>query len=449
MNIEQLRHIYFLGIGGIGMSALARYFKSLGVHVSGYDKTPTPLTSKLQEEGIQIHFEDQPDFIPSETELVIYTPAIPTDLNEYKYIVENEYPLMKRSQALGKITKGKFTIAVAGTHGKTTISSMIAHIFRVAGEKSTALIGGILNQYNTNFLGFDESDVFIVEADEFDRSFLTLDPDIALISSMDADHLDIYGSENHLLESFEMFVKKIRDGGHLILKSGLNLKTESVFKQQYSLNEKANFYCSDLKVNNGKYIVSITYFNEVLENVLISYPGKHNLENALGAFAVAKVYGISDDKIIQALKSYPGVKRRFEEIYKSEKITYIDDYAHHPEELKACINSVKELYPDKKISGIFQPHLYSRTRDFADEFARSLELLDEVIVMDIYPARELPIEGINAKFLLDKINHFRKFHMSDDEVLDYVKSFKSGVLLSLGAGDIDKLVQPIKEILKA
>ncbi len=447
MEIGQLKNIYFLGIGGIGMSALVRYFHKLGAKVSGYDKTPTALTAKLQQQGIDIHFEDAPDLIPSGLDLVVYTPAIPKDMKELAFVREKGFLLFKRSQILGELTKNCFTIAVAGTHGKTTISSMLAHILARAGVKVSGLIGGIVNEYESNFIGEVEGDVFVVEADEFDRSFLTLAPDIALVSSMDADHLDIYGSENHLQQSFELFAKNLKPGGRLVYKNGLKIHTDGRKEFSYSAVKKSDAFCQQFEIKDGAYSFDLKLLDEVIENVRFKTPGRHNVENAVGAATLAKLYGLSQDKIKSGLESYPGVKRRFETIVRNEEVVYIDDYAHHPEELKACISSVKELYAGKKITGIFQPHLFSRTRDFVDGFARSLELLDEVIVMDIYPARELPIEGINAQFLLDKINHPKKFYKTKEQILSFVTEQNPEILLTLGAGNIDQLVQPLKEIL--
>jgi len=447
MEIGQVKHIYFLGIGGIGMSALARYFNQVGIKVSGYDKTPTALTKQLIKEGIDIHFVDDPTLISTDVEMAVYTPAIPKETKLLQFIAKKKMPLYKRSQILGEITKGKFTIAIAGTHGKTTISSMLAHVLNHAGLRVTALIGGIVNEYNTNFIGQVEGDVFVVEADEYDRSFLTLHPNIALISSVDADHLDVYGSKNHMLESFELFAKNIKSGGELVLKQGLNVKHEGIKTYTYSLIDNADFNCSHFEVGDASYVIDLKLAHAIIENIDFKTPGRHNIENALAAASIAFLFGLSSVQIKNGLKTYPGVKRRFEIVLKKKDLIYIDDYAHHPEELKACISSVKELYPEKKITGIFQPHLFSRTRDFADDFARSLELLDEVIIMDIYPAREIPIEGINAQFLLDKINLSNKYYVKNEDIPSFIKEKKPAILLSLGAGNIDKLVEPLKNIL--
>lgn len=446
MGIGHIKNMYFLGIGGIGMSALARYFNQLGVKVSGYDKTQTILTNQLQTEGIDIHFEDDPSLIPVDIEMVVYTPAIPKEIKVMKFVEESNIPLYKRSQILGEITKDKFTIAIAGTHGKTTISSILAHILNHAGIKVTALIGGILNNYNSNFIGQVEGDVFVVEADEYDRSFLTLHPNMALIASMDADHLDVYGSKNQLLESFEMFAKNTKKDGVLVLKKGLKLNFDEVKIQSYSLLDEADFNCSRFELGEGAYSIDLKLEENNIYGIDFNTPGRHNVENAVAASALASIYGLSTKQIKDGLENYPGVKRRFEIILKKKDLIYIDDYAHHPEELKACILSVKELYPEKKITGIFQPHLFSRTRDFADEFAQSLALLDELIIMDIYPARETPIVGIDAQFLLDKINLTNKFYLKRDEIPSFILKQKPEVLLTLGAGNIDQLVEPLKQI---
>ena len=446
MNLEKLHKIYFLGIGGIGMSALARYFMACGIQVFGYDKTQTPLTEQLINEGAEIHFEDDINNIAEDIDLVIYTPAIPQALSEYQFLLKQEIRMLKRSEVLGELTKDKFTIAVAGTHGKTTISSMIAHCFKSANISFAALIGGITTNYNSNFIGNPNADVFIVEADEFDRSFLTLKPDIAVISSIDADHLDVFGDKNAVQESFQLFADRIKTKGNLILKSGLTIKSDAITQWTYDLDSKADFYAKNIKVENESYILNVCAKDQVV-SVKMNYPGKHNLENSIAAYAACQLYGINSEIIENALETYSGVKRRFETIIKTNNLIYIDDYAHHPKELSACINAVKEIYPECRISGIFQPHLFSRTRDFVDEFARSLEMLDEIIIMDIYPARECPIEGINANFLMSRIQHHQKKYLAKSEILSWVKKQKFEVLLTLGAGDIDQFVEPIKKAL--
>lgn len=443
MNLSELKHIYFIGIGGIGMSALARYFRSNDVRVTGYDKTKTELTSELQKEGIEIFFDDNPIHITSDVDLVVYTPAIPSSHQELSYVRKNNIQLMKRSELLGEITEGLFTIAIAGTHGKTTITSIVAHIFKQAGESISAFVGGIANNYQTNFIGEFDAKICIVEADEYDRSFLTLAPDILLISSIDADHLDVYGTKDHLVDSFNLLIKKGKKNNKLILKDRLILETDNKECYSYSLTD-GNFSSHNVEIIDGSYHFDIKTNDGIIENIRFTFPGHHNVENAVAATAIAKIFGLPDEVIKNALQTYIGVKRRFEIIVKQDDCIFIDDYAHHPEELKVCIQSVKELYPDKKITGIFQPHLFTRTRDFAEEFARSLELLDSLILLDIYPARENPIEGINSSFLLEKINLKEKYHLSRSEVLSYVEDIKPNLLLTLGAGDIDQLVEPIK-----
>lgn len=443
MNLSELKHIYFIGIGGIGMSALARYFRSNDIRVTGYDKTKTELTSELQKEGIEIFFDDNSIHITSDVDLVVYTPAIPSSHQELSYVRKNNIQLMKRSELLGKITEGLFTIAIAGTHGKTTITSIVAHIFKQAGESISAFVGGIANNYQTNFIGEFGAKICIVEADEYDRSFLTLAADILLISSIDADHLDVYGTKDHLVDSFNLLIKKGKKNNRLILKDKLILETDNKERYSYSLTD-GNFSSHNVEIIDGSYHFDIKTNDCIIENIRFTFPGHHNVENAVAATAIAKIFGLSDEVIKNALQTYIGVKRRFEIIVKQDDCIFIDDYAHHPEELKVCIQSVKELYPDKKITGIFQPHLFTRTRDFAEEFARSLELLDSLILLDIYPARENPIEGINSSFLLEKINLKEKYHLSRSEVLSYVEDIKPNLLLTLGAGDIDQLVEPIK-----
>ncbi len=445
MNLNELKHIYFIGIGGIGMSALARYFHQSGVEVSGYDKTETKLTRQLLEEGIQISFEDNIDLLPANVDLVVFTPAIPKEHLQFNYLKNKNVPVLKRSEMLGEISKDKFTIAIAGTHGKTTITSIVAHIFVTAGVKCAAFVGGVLKNYGSNFIGNSGSEVMIVEADEYDRSFLNLRPDIALVSSMDADHLDIYHSKDQLVDSFKKFASQVKKGGSLVknVKIDINLVGQACYT--YSLDKAADFYAEDVKIVNAAYQFNVRTIDAAINNLSFSIPGNHNLENVMAAVSVAKLFGVENEFIETALKTYVGVERRFETIYKDDDVVYVDDYAHHPEELKACINAAKLFYPDRKITGIFQPHLFSRTRDFADDFARSLELLDELILLEIYPAREKPIAGIDSDFLLDKVNLKNKYLFSNEELLDFVKHRNTEVLLTLGAGNIDKLVQPIKE----
>lgn len=445
VDLSKIKHIYFLGIGGIGMSALARYFMSYGIKVTGYDKTPTTLTHELLNEGIKIHFDENISLLAEDIDLVIYTPAIPSHHEELLYFKKKAIPLKKRSEILGLITEKEQTIAIAGTHGKTTITSLIAHILSVANIPITAFIGGISKNFNTNLLLNKNSKYTIVEADEFDRSFLTLHPDIAIISAMDADHLDIYKNKKFLEESFVLFSNQLKENGKLIYKNGLDLE-KPLNKESFSyhLNTKSDFYLSKVSINKGKYTFNISgKFN--INDIELGLPGLHNIENSLAAIAVAKLVGIEDQIIKAALSTYQGVKRRFDYIINTDKFVYIDDYAHHPEEIKACINSVKDLFPGKKVTGIFQPHLFSRTRDFADEFATSLGLLDNVILLDIYPARELPIEGINSMMLLNKIKILNKQLVNKTEIIDKLDCIKPEILLTMGAGDIDQLVEPLKQ----
>jgi len=449
LKIDQIHNVYFLGIGGIGMSALARFFLAQGCSVYGYDKTRTTLTDQLEEEGMTIHFEEDIVNIPdvfkttNNSTLVIYTPAIPSTHKELVFFQENSIKLFKRSEVLGLITQKYFTIAVAGTHGKTTTSSMVAHVLTQCGIDCIAFLGGISLNFNSNLVLKENAKVVVVEADEYDRSFLTLSPNLALITSIDADHLDIYGNHSEMRKTYQDFVNKIDEQGILITKPPI--KKELTFKniRTYSISEKANYCTNAIEVKEGAYQVSIN--NK--PKVKLGLPGKHNVENAVGAFAIAKEMKIEEDSILQALNTYKGVKRRFEYHINQKDLVYIDDYAHHPEELKYSIQSIKALYPNKKITGVFQPHLYSRTRDFIDGFAESLSVLDELILMDIYPARELPIPGITSQLLLDKVTCTKKTLVTKKELVDFVISSSPEVLLTLGAGDIDAFVEPLKKAL--
>ena len=451
MNIEQIHSAYFVGVGGIGMSAIARYFNMRNIHVSGYDKTRTSLTDQLENEGIQIHFEDNINLIDQKVitpdnkknTLIIYTPAIPENHAELNYFKSNGYKLMKRSEVLGLITESTYTIAVAGTHGKTTTSCMITHFLTESGYACNAFLGGIASNYNSNVVFSSDSKTTIVEADEYDRSFLTLSPNISVVTSMDADHLDIYGEHDELAKGFQLFVDKLNSDGVLINRYGLNL-TSSATTFTYGVGDSGDCRADNIRVENGEYVFDIVIKEDRLVDLKIGLPGLHNIENALAAVLVVKELGLSNEEIRHALISFQGVKRRFEYQIKKSNLVFIDDYAHHPEELKACINSVKQLYPNRKITGVFQPHLYSRTRDFADEFARSLELLNDVILLDIYPAREKPIKGVDSEMLLSKIQVTQKMLCSKEELVENLKKRELEVLLTLGAGDIDKLVEPIK-----
>jgi UDP-N-acetylmuramate--alanine ligase len=442
------------------MSALARYFKAMGKSVSGYDKTPTKLTDELIAEGINIHFDDDINLIKSEIKnqrsetLIVYTPAIPSDHSELNYFKENNYTIKKRSEVLGMITASNYTIAVAGTHGKTTTSSLIAHILKVADLDPSAFLGGITQNYNTNLLLSENlkiqnpkskiRNLIVVEADEYDRSFLTLHPEVAVITSVDADHLDIYGDKKYMEESYSLFANQVKS--KLILKKSIvdNIHSDKEIITYSANDTTANFYAQNIEIKNAEYHFEVRTPKGIFNNMILGLAGLHNVENSIASIAVACLMGISEDTIREALKTFRGVKRRFDYQIKTDKLVFIDDYAHHPEELKATINSAKEMYPSKKITGIFQPHLFSRTRDFADDFAKSLDLLDECILMEIYPARELPIAGVNSKMLLDKMKLSNKSICQKNDLLEKVSRLKLDVLLTLGAGDIDTIVEPLK-----
>ncbi|UQD55051.1 UDP-N-acetylmuramate--L-alanine ligase [Flavobacterium sp. K5-23] len=445
MNLNQIHNVYFIGIGGIGMSALARYFKTIGKQVSGYDKTPTALTSELIESGISIHFEDSIDLIPKEyyieNTLVIITPAVPKTHSEWNYFIEREYHVKKRAEVLGIITKDTFCFAVAGTHGKTTTSSILGHILYESGADVTAFIGGIVENYNSNLIGTGKT-VTVVEADEFDRSFLHLHPDIACITSMDADHLDIYGTSDAIEESFIEFAAKVEDTNKLFITKDLPLKGITV-----AVNEEAVYNAFNVRIEDASYVFDVQTPTEVIKDLHFGLPGKHNLMNALMAVAMAKTYGTPTENIAAALASFKGIKRRFSYQIKTDNLVYIDDYAHHPTEINAVNQAVRELYPNQKVLAVFQPHLFSRTKDFADDFATSLAAFDEVILMDIYPARELPMEGITSEWLLGKINNDNKKLVPKTEIVSSILESNASVIVTIGAGDIGELVNPIKHAL--
>jgi UDP-N-acetylmuramate--alanine ligase len=457
MDKKVYRTVYFLGIGGIGMSALARYFYRSGAAVSGYDKTPTPLTCQLIDEGISVHYEDNPELVPGNPELIVYTPALPKDHKELQFVLQKGYLLKKRSEVLGMITRGTKTIAVAGTHGKTTITTMIAHILKTGGLNIVGFLGGISKNYHSNLVisGSPEEnpasspDYFVVEADEFDRSFLRLFPDTAVITSTDADHLDIYGSLKELKSSFEEFTSHIQDHGRLILKKGLGIVpagSDNYTISTYSVREEAGFSVKNVRLEQGWSVFDLVTPTALIQNIKLGLPGKFNLENAIAASAVALMLGIPVDILKRSLETFEGVQRRFDFQIIRDDFVYIDDYAHHPEELNACIRAVREIYPKKKVTGVFQPHLFTRTRDFADAFAKSLELLDELYLLEIYPARELPIEGVTSAMLLHKVKMKDKMICTKTGLLAMLKSRPPEVLLTLGAGDIDQLVQPIRDL---
>ncbi len=452
-QVNDIKYFYFLGIGGIGMSALARYFNKLGKKVAGYDKTETSLTKELQAEGIEIHFEENTNAIPAEilndksNALVVVTPAVPKNHKEWNYFIDNGYNIVKRSQLLGLLTKESTTIAVAGTHGKTTTSTIVAHIIKQSGIACAAFLGGIAKNYNSNLLLSDENGLVVVEADEYDRSFLTLFPTMAIITSMDADHLDIYGSKEYMEESYRLFAQQVNEKGIIVAKKGLDLGANiSATIKTYSVSEEADYMAKNIRVEDGRFVFDFVSADLKIENIVFGMPGRHNVENAVAAIAIALNSGVYAVAVKNALANFEGVKRRFEFHVRTSNKVYMDDYAHHPEELRACIDGVKELYKGKKITGVFQPHLYSRTRDFADGFAQSLDMLDECILLDIYPARELPMEGVSSQMILDRMKLNNKQLLSKEALLKYVNENKPEVLVTLGAGDIDQLVEPIRKI---
>lgn len=440
MNVLGRKYYYFIGAGGIGMSALARYFKSLEKIVIGYDKTPTDLTRELEREGIDLHFEDHLDkiapYLTPDNTLVVYTPAVPKELREYQYFLQNGFDIMKRSEVLGEITDATYGIAVAGTHGKTTTSSILGHILHHSEMESSAFLGGVLEEYNSNFLN-NGYKITVSEADEFDRSFLKLSPKIGIITSMDADHLDIYGSKEEFEEAFIVFGRKISE--RIFVKKGLPIPDGIT----YGVESEADFDAVNIRIENGIYHFDLKTPEDLIENFILKLPGKHNVENAVAAIAVALHLKIPAHKIKYALENFKGIKRRFNRWDFKDKI-YIDDYAHHPTELNALTSSVREIFPDKKILGVFQPHLFSRTRDFMDGFAESLSRFDELILLDIYPARELPIEGVTSKTLLDRINLEDKEVSSLENAMSRIQMKDFDVLVTVGAGNIDRLVKPLK-----
>ncbi|MEI9956992.1 MAG: UDP-N-acetylmuramate--L-alanine ligase [Ferruginibacter sp.] len=441
--------IYFIGIGGIGMSALARYFNAKGVAVSGYDKTETVLTKQLVSEGIKVHYEDNIEFIDKNAQLVVYTPAVPKNHQELNYYQQNNYTVVKRSDVLGAITNSSFNICVAGTHGKTTTSTMVAHLLQDSGYGCNAFLGGIAVNYNSNFWS-SKKNVCVVEADEYDRSFLKLSPDVAIITAMDPDHLDIYGTAENVEQAFIDFSAKVKEGGLLLSKFGLKRGDELKAGKHltYHLdNENADVYATNIKTNNGSYQFDVIKKYWQLNEVVLNMGGMHNIENMIAAIAVAHELKIDNEKIKAAVSSFKGVKRRFEYIVKNENQIFIDDYAHHPDELNALLTGAKKMFPDKKCTIIFQPHLFSRTKDFADGFAESLSLADEIILLPIYPARELPVEGVTSELILSKMKNVNKKILAKGEIADWIKHNKTELLITAGAGDIDTLVQPIKDIL--
>lgn len=445
------KNIYFIGIGGIGMSAIARYFKFKGLNVTGYDKTESELTDALQKEGIDVHYEDNTDFIPKDVEntLVVYTPAIPHDMGELVYVQEHGYKVLKRSKVLGEITDGERCLAVSGTHGKTTTSTLTAHILKESGEDCSAFLGGISKNYDTNLL-MSHTDTVVVEADEFDRSFLQLHPEIAVITAMDADHLDIYGDLNHVHEAFKAFASQVH--GTVIAKLGLDITpadTSAKILTYHYNDSSADFYARNPEPDSlGYFSFDLVYPGGVIENVKCGTPGWVNVENGIAAAAICLTYGINPEKIRKALGSFQGVKRRLDIHLNTEKLSYIDDYAHHPKELSTAISSMRDIFPGRKLTAVFQPHLFTRTRDFADGFAEALSKVDKLILLDIYPAREEPIPGVTSEIIFDKVTAPEKVLLKKEELMDYLAKEPLDVLVTFGAGNIDRFIGPITELLR-
>jgi len=447
MNLADLNKIHFIGIGGIGMSGLAKYFLYKGLEVSGYDKVETELTRDLVRDGADIHYKDNLDLIPdiNEIDLVVYTPAIPEESCQLTFFKNGNYVVRKRAEVLGDITKSYNTIAVAGTHGKTTTSSIVAHILQSSNNGGVAFLGGIATNYDSNIL-LEENDIAVVEADEYDRSFLQLQPDTVVLTSMDADHLDIYGASESVKKSFFDFVALLKDPNLLIVEENIaeNFKT----KLSYGFSNSSDLHVKNLKIKQHAYLFDFVYKGEIFRDFTFKFPGRHNLLNAAGATLACLINGVAFEDIKEGLSTFLGVKRRFEVHVDTAKTTFIDDYAHHPKEINALINAIKEFYPARKIVGIFQPHLFSRTRDFMDEFANVLSKMDKVILLPIYPARELPIEGVNSEFLLDKIKHDNKVLINEQEkIFECVSDDSPKVVVTIGAGDIDLLVPKVKKYL--
>ena len=457
MKLDNIHIIYFIGIGGIGMSALARYFKMLDCDVYGYDRVQSRITAELETEGMHIHYQDDINMIPENVDLVVYTPAVPSSHSELTWFRANGYEVKKRAEVLGIISRSKKTIAVAGTHGKTTTTSIITHVLRTGGIDCTAFLGGIANNIQSNFV-FGQSEWVVIEADEFDRSFLQLSPYYSVITSTDPDHLDIYGEHDEMLEGYTEFARKTNPKGKVFLNEGIQLnfnKTDinsdinhRFQTDAYGINKGKN-HAHNIRVEDGYFVFDFKCTlssHSDINDIKFTLPGRHNIENAVAAITIALELNINPEKIKEALATFKGIWRRFEFIIREEDFVYIDDYAHHPSELKAAINAARELYPTKEITGIFQPHLYSRTRDFSKGFAEALDGLDKVLLMDIYPARELPIEGVTSDIILDQMQILDKKRVSKENLLQELKLFEPEVLLTLGAGDIDRFILPIQEL---
>jgi UDP-N-acetylmuramate--alanine ligase len=443
MKLEHVKYIYFLGIGGIGMSALAKYFHRLGKQVSGYDKTPSTITAGLEELGIAICFSEDlaaVDHLNAEETLVVLTPAVPKNHAQWHYFLQHSFTILKRAEVLGLITQDTFCFAVAGTHGKTTTSAILGHILYTANTDVTAFVGGIVEQYESNLIGTGKT-VTVVEADEFDRSFLKLSPNLLCVTSIDADHLDIYGTAENIAEGFNQFAEKVPSDKRFVAK-GIPISGHTI-----SSTEDADVSAKNIRIENGNYVFDVSYFDEEIIGLEFGLPGRHNLSNALTAMAMAKAYGIDNADIKQALKSFRGIERRFSQVYKSDDRVYIDDYAHHPTEIAAVHQALRELYPNDRILALFQPHLFSRTQDFGADFAKELSAFDEVALLEIYPARELPIPGINSAWLLSQMQHDHATLIEKSEVLNTIKKSKSRIVLTIGAGDIGVLVNDIKMML--
>lgn len=455
MDINKVKSVYFVGAGGIGMSALVRYFLAKGKRVGGYDKTSSSLTEALRKEGAEIHYEDNVDCIgaayrsPSDT-LVVYTPAVPETHTELTYFRTQGFEVVKRARVLGDITRHDRALCVSGSHGKTTTSSMIAHLLKQSKVDCNAFLGGILKNYGSNLMLSDRSDLTVIEADEFDRSFHQLSPYMAVVSSVDADHLDIYGTAEAYREAFAVFTSLIRPGGCLLMKKGIQLTPRlqaGVKLYTYSMTEKADFYAERVRVGQGTILFDFVGLDVRVSDVELGVPVRVNIENGVAAMAIAWLNGVTPDEMRRAMATFAGARRRFDIRLKTDQLVLIDDYAHHPAELRQSILSVREVYAGRKLTGIFQPHLYSRTRDFAADFAASLSLLDELILLDIYPAREEPIPGVTSQLIFDRVTIPSKTLCKKEELLDVVAAGKYEVVLMLGAGDIDRLVEPVKDVL--
>ncbi len=451
--MEEIKRVYFIGIGGIGMSAIARYMNSNGKEVFGYDKTETELTKKLVEEGMEIHYADDVNLIPEGIDLVVYTPAIPDSHKGLNHFRDSGYDVIKRAEMLGRLSNVKKTIAIAGTHGKTSTSATTAHLLKYGKKDISAFIGGIMSNYKSNYIE-GRGDWIVVEADEYDRSFLHLTPDIIGVMSMDADHLDIYGNHDVMKEGFEVFISKVKDGGLVILKKGMleklsnglliNLSDRNVRICEFGIEVEADVDIDRVNVKDGHFYFNYKNNEDEWLGLKTNLPGRHNIENASVAIKIATELGLGEDEIRSGLESFKGIKRRFEKVYEGDEVVYIDDYAHHPTELNSAISAARELYPDKRLTGIFQPHLFSRTRDFVDGFAEALDALDEVILMDIYPAREEPIDGVTSKIIFEKLKTENKEMVTKESLLKTLKNKDLEVLMTLGAGDIDVFVPQIK-----